>query len=76
MPRPHLLRVGSRHETIKGLVTISILSDGWLVDSKMFKQAFEWIYIVIDVGMHDIVRGTLDQTTQVPSPSICVCISL
>ena len=40
----------------------------------MFKQAFEWIHIVVDVGMHDIVRETLDQTTQVPSPSICVCV--
>ena len=30
----------------------------------------------IDVGMHDIVRGTLDQTTQVPSPSICVCVCI
>ena len=52
MPRPRPLRVGSGHETNKaktnmGLVTIIIVSDGWLVDSKTFKQAFEWIFIVL-----------------------------
>ena len=34
--------------------------NGWLVDSKMFKQAFEWIYIVLDVCMHAAVRETLN----------------